>query len=151
MSTQKKVFLLPYKCQIVGWFIVGAALLAMIGALFFGQDSMLQVRFLIYGTLFLYVGCFLVGFSREKTEDEFTLHLRTSSALTALLVICALRILFNTIVAVFQIPGPMDKDLHDMIKDLINGFTSFGTVFILYIILYKIRLARYNKEVADEE
>ena len=151
MSTQKKVFLLPYKCQIVGWFIVGAALLAMIGALFFGQDSMLQVRFLIYGTLFLYVGCFLVGFSREKTEDEFTLHLRTSSALTALLVICALRILFNTIVAVFQIPGPIDKDLHDMIKDLINGFTSFGTVFILYIILYKIRLARYNKEVADEE
>ena len=151
MNTQKKVFLLPYKCQIVGWFIVGAALLAMIGALFFGQDSMLQVRFLIYGTLFLYVGCFLVGFSREKTEDEFTLHLRTSSALTALLVICALRILFNTIVAVFQIPGPIDKDLHDMIKDLINGFTSFGTVFILYIILYKIRLARYNKEVADEE
>ena len=151
MSTQKKVFLLPYKCQMIGWFIVGAALLAMIGALFFGQDSMLQVRFLIYGTLFLYVGCFLVGFSREKTEDEFTLHLRTSSALTALLVICALRILFNTIVAVFQIPGPIDKDLHDMIKDLINGFTSFGTVFILYIILYKIRLARYNKEVADEE
>ena len=151
MSTQKKVFLLPYKCQIVGWFIVGAALLAMIGALFFGQDSMLQVRFLIYGTLFLYVGCFLVGFSREKTEDEFTLHLRTSSALTALLVICALRILFNTIVAVFQIPGPIDKDLHELIKDLINGFTSFGTVFILYIILYKIRLARYNKEVADEE
>ena len=151
MSTQKKVFLLPYKCQMIGWFIVGAALLAMIGALFFGQDSMLQVRFLIYGTLFLYVGCFLVGFSREKTEDEFTLHLRTSSALTALLVICAQRILFNTIVAVFQIPGPIDKDLHDMIKDLINGFTSFGTVFILYIILYKIRLARYNKEVADEE
>ena len=151
MNTQKKVFLLPYKCQVVGWFIVGAALLAMIGSLFFGQDSMLQVRFLIYGTLFLYVGFFLVGFSREKTEDEFTLHLRTSSALTAMLVICALRILFNTIVAICQISGPMDKDLHDMVKDLINGFTSFGTVFILYIILYKIRLARYNKEVADEE
>ena len=151
MNTQKKVFLLPYKCQVVGWFIVGAALLVMIGSFFFGLDSMLLIRFQIYGILLLYVGFFLVGFAREKMEDEFTLHLRTSSALTAMLVICALRILFNTIVAIFQIPGPMDKDLHDMIKDLINGFTSFGTVFILYIILYKIRLGRYNKEVADEE
>ena len=82
MNTQKKVFLLPYKCQIVGWYIAGAALLVMIGSFFFGLDDMLLLRFQIYGMLFLYVGCFLVGFSREKTEDEFTLYLRTSSALS---------------------------------------------------------------------
>ena len=151
MNTQKKVFLLPYKCQVVGWFIAGAALLVMIGSFFFGLDSMLLLRFQIYGMLFLYVGCFLVGFSREKTEDEFTLYLRTSSALTAMLAICALRLLLSTVFAVFELSGPMEKGIHDMLKDAINGFTGFGSVLFLYLILYKIRLGRYNKEGADEE
>ena len=93
MIKQKKVFLLPYKCQVVGWFIAGAALLVMVGTFFFGLESMLLLRFQISGIRFLYLGCFLIGFSREKTEDEFTLYLRTSSALTSLLVICALRFL----------------------------------------------------------
>lgn len=151
MNTQKKVFLLPYKCQVVGWFIAGAALLVMVGSFFFGLESMQLFRFQIYGILCLYLGCFLVGFSREKTEDEFTLHLRTSSALTALLVICALRFLLHTVLAILQLSGPLEKDSHDMLKDVFDGFASFGSVFILYLILYKIRLGRYNKEVADEE
>ena len=152
MNTQKKVFLLPYKCQVVGWFIVGAALLAMVGSFFFiAFEDILLLRFQIYGLLFLYVGCLLVGFSREKTEDEFTLHLRTSSALTALLVICALRFLLHTVLAILQLSGPLEKDFHDLLKDAFDGFASFGSVFILYLILYKIRLGRYNKEVADEE
>ena len=151
MNTQKKVFLLPYKCQVVGWFIAGAALLVMVGSFFFGLESTLLFRFQIYGILLLYLGCFLVGFSREKTEDEFTLHLRTSSALTALLVICALRFLLHTVLAILQFSVPLEKDFHDMLKDVFDGFASFGSVFILYLILYKIRLGRYNKEVADEE
>ena len=152
MIKQKKVFLLPYKCQVVGWFIVGAALLAMVGSFFFiAFEDILLLRFQIYGLLFLYVGCLLVGFSREKTEDEFTLYLRTSSALTAMLAICALRLLLSTVIAIFELSGPMEKGIHDVLKDAINGFTGFGSVLFLYLILYKIRLGRYNKEGADEE
>lgn len=151
MNTQKKVFLLPYKCQVVGWFIAGAALLVMIGSFFFGLDAMLLVRFQIYGMLFLYLGCFLIGFAREKTEDEFTLYLRTSSALTAMLAICALRLLLSTVFAIFELSGPMEKGIHDVLKDAINDFTGYGSVLFLYLILYKIRLSRYNKEGADEE
>ena len=151
MIKQKKVFLLPYKCQVVGWFIAGAALLAMVGSFFFGLESTLLLRFQIYGILFLYLGCFLIGFSREKTEDEFTLYLRTSSALTALLVVCALRFLLHTVLAILQFSGPLEKDFHDMLKEVFDGFASFGSVLFLYLILYKIRLSRYNKEVADEE
>ena len=151
MIKQKKVFLLPYKCQVVGWFIAGAALLVMVGSFFFGLESTLLFRFQIYGILFLYLGCFLIGFSREKTEDEFTLYLRTSSALTALLVICALRFLLHTVLAILQFSGPLEKDFHDMLKEVFDGFASFGSVLFLYLLLYKIRLSRYNKEVADEE
>ena len=151
MSTQKKVFLLPYKCQVAGWFIVGAALLMMVGSFFFGLEATQLLHFQILGILFLYVGCFLVGFAREKTEDEFTLHLRTSSALTAMLVICALRILLHTVLAILDLSEPLEKDFHDSLKDAFDGFASFGSVLFLYLILYKIRLGRYNKEVADEE
>ena len=45
----------------------------------------------------------------------------------------------------------MEKGIHDVLKEAINGFTGFGSVLFLYLILYKIRLSRYNKEVADEE
>ena len=151
MSKQKRVFLLPYKCQVVGWFITGAALLMMVGSFFFGLESTQLLRFQIYGILFLYLGCFLIGFSREKTEDEFTLYLRTSSALTAMLVICALRFLLHTVLAILQFSGPLEKDFHDMLKEVFDGFASFGSVLFLYLIMYKIRLSRYNKEVADEE
>jgi hypothetical protein len=151
MDTQKKVFLLPYKCQVVGWFMAGAALLVMVGSFFFGLEATQLMRFQISGMLFLYLGCFLVGFAREKTEDEFTQYLRTSSALTALLVICALRFLLHTVLAILQFSGPLEKDFHDMLKEAFDGFASFGSVFILYLILYKIRLGRYNKEMADEE
>ena len=110
-----------------------------------------MLRFQISGILFLYLGCFLIGFSREKTEDEFTLYLRTSSALTSLLVICALRFLLHTVLAILQLSGPIEKDFHDMLKEVFDVFTSFGSVLFLYLIMYKIRLSRYNKEVADEE
>ena len=38
-----------------------------------------------------------------------------------------------------------------VLKDAVNGFRGFGSVLFLYLILYKIRLGRYNKEGADEE
>ena len=151
MNTKKKVFLLPYQCQVVGWFITGAALLVMVGSFFFGLEAAQLLKYQIRGILFLYVGCFLVGFSREKTEDEFTLYLRTSSALTAMLVICALRILLHTVLAILDLAGPLEEGFHDILKEAFDGFANFGSVLFLYLILYKIRLARYNKEVADEE
>ncbi len=126
-------------------------MLVMVGSFFFGLDDMQLLHYQIYGILFLYLGCFLVGFAREKAEDEFTLYLRTSSALTALLVICALRFLLHTVLAILEFSGPLEKDFHDLLKDAFDGFASFGSVFILYLILYKIRLCRYNKEVVDEE
>ena len=151
MNTQKKIYLLPHRCQTVGWIIAGVAILGISTSFFLGLDSIQLIRFMIYGFLLLYLGLFLVGFSREKTEDEFTLHLRTSSALMAMFVICALRFLFNLVLSTLWAVELLGKEGHDIFKDLMNENLSFGSVFILYLILYKIRLARYNKEVENEE
>ena len=147
----KKLFLLPHRCQTAGWIVAGAALAFMAVSFFLGLETVQLFRCQLYGVLFLYLGLFLVGFAREKTEDEFTLHLRTSSALIAMLVICALRILLALVNVILRLNGTLGEDFNDMMKDLVDGFTNFGTVFILYLFLYKVRLARYNREVEDEE
>ena len=41
MNTQKKLYLLPHRCQLIGWILVGVSLVFAIGSLLFikGQDD----------------------------------------------------------------------------------------------------------------
>ena len=151
MIPQKKVYLLPHRYQTIGWIVACVALLTMAVSCFLESGSAINTRFLLFGLLLLYIGLFFVGFSREKTEDEFTLHLRTSSALIALLIICAIRIILKLIISILISVGVIDNDLHEIIRDPVNEITGFASVFILYLILFKIRLSRYNNEEDNEE
>ena len=153
MNTQKKIFLLPYRCQIAGRVITIIGLLAWIASLVLtvihrNMDTIQLFRWLLYSTAILYVGLYLIGFSREKQEDEFTLHLRTSSALTAMLVIFGLKIVLSFVSGYLVTKEIVSKD--GMFSDMVDEWTSLGTVFFLYLIIYKIRLARFNKESKEE-
>ena len=151
MNTQKRIFLLPHRCQPIGWIITGATLACMVTSFFLNLQPVQLFRVQIFGFLFLYLGLLMAGFSREKTEDEFTLYLRTSSALTSMLVIWVLRFLLGFVIGILRVKNVIGKEGLDIVKDVVNEITGFGSVFILYLILYKIRLARYNKEVDNEE
>ena len=148
MNTQKKLFLLPYRCQIAGRVLAIIGVVAwiafMILSLFLKMDSNTEIHCFLYSTVVLFVGLYLIGFSREKQEDEFTLHLRTSSALTAMLVIFGLKIVLAFVSGILEAKGIVSKD--GVFSDLVDSLTSLGTVFFLYLIIYKIRLARFNKE-----
>ena len=153
MNTQKKIFLLPYRCQIAGRVIAIIGLLACIASVVLtvthrDMDSIQSFRWLLYSTAILYVGLYLIGFSREKQEDEFTLHLRTSSALTAMLVIFGLKIVLSFVSGYLEMKGIVSKD--GMFSDMVDEWTSLGAVFILYLIIYKFRLARFNMRMARE-
>lgn len=150
MNTQKKLFLLPYRFQPVGSVLAGIGLVMWIIPFLAGLEGKTMLHWALYGTLAIYVGLLLIGFSREKREDEFTLHLRTSSALTAMLVIFVLKILLTTLISILHLKG-VDKGSIDVVKDLVNGITSIGAIFFLYLLLYKIRLARFNRESSHEE
>ena len=148
MNTQKNLFLLPYRCQIAGRVLAIIGVVAwiafMILSLFLKMDSNTEIHCFLYSTVVLFVGLYLIGFSREKQEDEFTLHLRTSSALTAMLVIFGLKIVLAFVSGILEAKGIVSKD--GVFSDLVDSLTSLGTVFFLYLIIYKIRLARFNKE-----
>ena len=152
MDTQKKLFLLPYRCQIAGRVIAIIGLLALIAFMilttFHEMDSKTLLHCYLYSTVILFVGLYLIGFSREKQEDEFTLHLRTSSALTALLVIFGLKIVLVLVSGFLQMKGIISKD--GIIRDALEETTDLGSVFLLYLIIYKIRLSRFNKESKEQ-
>ena len=149
MSTKKKLFLLPYHYQLVGWFVVGVSILVFFACFFLKLDTRQATLYPLRAFMTIYIGLFLVGFAREKREDEFTLHLRTNSALTAMLVIFAIRIVLGIVLVILQANGVFQKD--GTVERLFDENTSFSSVFLLYLILYKVRLARYNKEIKDEE
>ena len=144
MNTQKKLFLLPYRFQTVGCVLMGIGLVMWIISFIAGFEFETSVQWTLYGTLVIFVGLFLIGFSREKREDEFTLHLRTSSALTAMLVIFGLKILLTFVKGFLLWKGVISKD--GLVEDMFTEVTSLSMVFFLYLIIYKIRLARFNKE-----
>ena len=144
MHTQKKLFLLPYRFQTVGCIIAGIGLVMWIIPFLAGFESKTTIHWALYGTLVISVGLFLIGFSREKREDEFTLHLRTSSALTAMLVFFGLKILLTFVKGFIRWKDVISNG--GLVENVFDELTDLSMVFFLYLIIYKIRLARFNKE-----
>jgi len=160
MSTQKKLYLLPHRYQQIGWILVGVSLVFVLGSWLFIKGQSDQETAAGMGIIFSFIGLFLAGLSREKQEDEFTVFLRTRSALTAVAFMFAFRILLVLVITVMGTLTTMNVIGDEAFVDnrvvalSLRPFlktTGFGGAFVLYLLLYKIRLARYYKEVDDEE
>lgn len=160
MNTQKKLYLLPHRCQLIGWILVGVSLVFAIGCLLFIKGQGDRETYAQLGIIFSFIGLFLAGLSRERQEDEFTVFLRTRSALTAVAFMFAMRILlvlFLMIIATLTTYNVIDEGVFMDNRTVAMSFksllrtTGFSGAFVLYLLLYKIRLARYYKEVNDEE
>ena len=149
MNTKKKFFLLPYPCKIAGIVISLIGILLFVVFCFLKHDDMNFMSYLIRSLFVLYVGVYLIGFSREKREDEFTLYLRTNSALISMLVIFGLKIVLTTIIIILEANGVIGPDSH--LEKAFNEMTDINMVFCLYVILYAFRRVRYNYRIQHEE
>ena len=160
MDTQKKLYLLPHRCQLIGWILIGVSLVFAIGSLLFIKGQSDRETYAGLGVILSFIGLFLAGLSRERQEDEFTVFLRTRSALTAVAFMFALKV----VIALIAVTLTALTHLHLIGEEVfvnnrsvavpflsLKEMTGYGGAFILYLLLYKIRLARYYKEVNDEE
>jgi hypothetical protein len=160
MNTQKKLYLLPHRCQLIGWILVGVSLVFAVGCLLFIKGQSDRETYAGLGVILSFIGLSLAGLSRERQEDEFTVFLRTRSALTAVAFMFALKV----VIALIAVTLTELTHLHLIGEEVfvnnrsvaipflsLKEMTGYGGAFILYLLLYKIRLARYYKEVNDEE
>ena len=160
MNTQKKLYLLPHRCQLIGWILVGVSVVFAVGSLLFIKGQSDRETYAGLGVVFSFIGLLLAGLSRAIQEDEFTVFLRTRSALTAVAFMFAFRILLVLILLAMgtltslNVVGEevfMDNRIVALSFKSLVRHTGFSGAFVLYLLLYKIRLARYYKEVNDEE
>lgn len=154
----KTTCLLPNKYKRLGWIIFILGLLLGISFYGFGfQDNILVTNvFSIYNdpfignpgffkivensildeltSLLIIIGGFIVGFSKEKVEDEFIYKLRSDSLVWA--------IIFNYIVLLFAIIFVYDLTFFNVL--IFNMFTPL----IFFII--RFNFLKYKSESHDE-
>jgi len=153
--------LLPNKFKLIGWFLLIVAVILFVAssvevfdlfpekskvfAIFnkeiFGQSQFFtlietNITLTVVGVLFI-IGAMMVGFSKEKREDEFIAKLRLSSLLWAVWVNYALLFL-----AFFFVYG---TDFLTVMMD--NMFT----ILIIFIVRFNYLLYKNSKVVLDEE
>lgn len=154
----KKNYLFHHRFQRVGWVLAIVAVAAYVagkiwfpnltfkmpaiyydGVYEFMDDDPSPQGFFVMGTTspltlifsVLTIGLILIGFSKEKVEDEFVHHLREQSLVWATYVTAALFIL-----ATLTIYGG--------IYSLVPYFVFF-VFLILFIVKFKVALLRFNK------
>ncbi|MBQ9477694.1 MAG: hypothetical protein IJU63_07935 [Bacteroidales bacterium] len=149
MNTNHHFLLLPHRFQTVGWILAGVSAAGLAGALLFVHAPFSANSFALIAYLLLLVGLFVVGFSREQVEDEFTMNLRSSSVLTALLVIFGLHLVYQ--LALFILPRILNPSQFAEIALTASRLTGFTAVFVLYLVLFKIRLARFTQKEGTHE
>ena len=150
MQTQKKLFLLPHCFQRIGLVLTVVSTIVFFWAVFSSEDMLNNVTVIAYA--FAFLGLFFVGVAKEKVEDEFTLFTRTRSALTAIAVMFGLNILLALTVFAAKVfsANVTDGSLLIRFVDSFTEMTGYGGAFILYILLYKFRLARYKARMERE-
>ena len=151
MNTQKKIYLLPHCFQRIGLILTVVSTIVFFWALFSSEDMLNNISVIAYA--FAFLGLFFIGLAKEKVEDEFTLFTRTRSALTAIAVMFGLNIVMALIVfiaKVFSVGEPANGQLLVRLTKAFKELTGYGGAFILYILLFKFRLARYKARMEHE-
>jgi len=153
--------LLPNKFKLIGWFLLIVAVILFVAssvevfdlfpekskvfAIFnkeiFGQIQLFtlfetNITLTVVGVLFI-IGAMMVGFSKEKREDEFIAKLRLSSLLWAVWVNYALLFL-----AFFFVYGT------DFLTVMMY---NMFTILIIFIVRFNYLLYKNSKVVLDEE
>jgi len=150
----KKNYLFPYRFQMVGWVITIATVALYVACRIWFPDWRFNIPALYYDFPFaddkekgffvmadtgiltiaiplLTIGLLLIGFSKEKIEDEFVKSVREQSLVWATYVTAALFILATLLIHGFA---------YTYVPYLV-----FFVFLILFIVKFKITLYRFNK------
>ena len=130
-----KTLLFPHSFQKWGWCIFAVGVIFGIYAMVtdYGASCLVN-NIAIIGTI---LGAIFATCSREKIEDEMVRQLRLNSLLVALYVNYAVLIVCSLLV----------YDLDFLLVMMYNMFT----MLLIFMVVFRYRMWRLNKEAKDEE
>ena len=86
MNAQKKLYLLPHRCQLIGWILIGFSLVFVVCSILILKNEHEQFTYAAGGMIISFIGLLLAGLSREKQEDEFIRHIRVRTLIYFVIV-----------------------------------------------------------------
>lgn len=157
-TLKKRSLLLPYRYQIIGWCLIAfvfVSFVLLLIALHSWEIIPHEYGRYVLSTeaLLVCIAALLVGFSKEKKEDEFIAYIRMRSII---ITVCAIFLFYlvgggilsfdNAFRDVFQ-----NDDIHEFVR-IFRTLTSVQFAFPLYICVFKISLFIYwRKSKRNEE
>lgn len=146
-------YLLPHSFQRIGWaLLIACPILFGIELLLFNGLKLIPQSYSQFGTLAIYLAAafaaLFVGLSEEKQEDEFIQSIRPRSIAQTAFVCFVLMILSAIIVDTLVAFRVHNRDVFFSFYQLFN---SLIFAFFVYIVIFRFRLFKYNKEASHEE
>lgn len=146
-------YLLPHSFQRIGWaLLIACPILFGIELLLFNGLKLIPQSYSQFGTLAIYLAAafaaLFVGLSEEKQEDEFIQSIRLRSIAQTAFVCFVLMILSAIIVDTLVAFRVQNRDVFFSFYQLFN---SLIFAFFVYIVIFRFRLFKYNKEASHEE
>ena len=129
-----KTLLFPYSFKMWGWCVLTIGVVFGIYTMLSDYVSCLVNNIAIIGTV---MGAMFVTCSREKIEDEMVRQLRLNSLLVALYISYAVLIVCSLFVYGLDF-------LYVMIYNMF-------TILLIFMVVFRYRMWRLNKEMKDEE
>lgn len=143
----KKTYLLPYSCQKLGWWMLGASL---VGYLIFGifeiigylcdwgpteipQVASYIMVFLV--TCLPFLGLIMISLSQEKIEDEYIQSLRARSLFIVAVyafLICMIKMSLTQFLVAY-----INEATWREVSNYINLITNIPLMAVLYLLLFK--------------
>lgn len=147
----KTDLLFPHKIQQIGCVIFAMVIIVAIGGFIFnyGSGFYAQLSFALW-TL-VYLAAFLIGFSKEKDDDEFIEALRFKSLKTMLCVELAIMVLSGIMLGIPEVGINYPKKIYTAFS-VINYFCCRVEFALpLYMLIFKLSVWKYRKEAGSDE
>lgn len=143
--------LFPYKTQKVGWGIFALVLSIAVGGCIFNYGSAIYAELSLTLWTLVYVAAVLIGFSKEKDEDEFIEILRFKALKTMLCIELGVMVLSGLLLGFAEVGIHYHKRFYSALS-VINYFCCrIEFAILLYVLIFKVNVWRYRREACADE
>jgi len=156
MKSIRRNFFLPHYCQIIGWGLFVFGFVSFFAGLYlFNNLRLIPQSYSKYLTLLEYIvfysSAILVGFSKEKVDDELVMITRFNSLAITAYISFILFLILQFLIAFNQPFHFLDLSTYRILYNAHVLLINPITIFMLYIAIFRISLFRYRKSTNDEE